>query len=773
MLSSGPQPWSLWADALRFYYYGRPANGRDASPPAVTSTNGQSASFAAGTAPLPFLTNPWYELARAYQEYWIDSAQRTVLFWDVLRQRADNALEHHEHGKPPLLKFEYEMVVDGRTLPRPVNYAMVRVLPPAGVKVDSLRRPFVVIDPRAGHGPGIGGFKEDSEIGDALHAGHPVYFVTFFPEPMPGQVLADIVRTEALFLEKVHELHPQSERPVVIGNCQGGWATAILASAAPAECGPVLLAGAPLSYWAGREGENPMRCNGGICGGSWMALMLADLGNGKFDGAYLVENFENLNPANSYWTKYYSLYSKIDIEAPRFLEFERWWNGFFVMNKEEFQTIVEDLFIGNKLAKGELTSRDGSLRMDMRNIKSPIVIFCSWGDNITPPQQALNWILDLYSSVEEIQANEQTIVYNVHQNIGHLGIFVSGQIAKKEYSEIFENLEVIEMLPPGLYEMEIVPREASAAGDEYISGAFETIFHERTLDDIRAYDDGRADEQPFEVVERVSQINGALYEQYLAPTIRAFSTEASAQMLRASQPSRLVRTVWSEKRNPYMASVGDWAEQVRRNRRPVSESNPFLQHERRFSELMVRQLNAYRDLRDRWTELTFKNIYSQPWLRAAVGLPPADPAAAERPRAPRLSPDRRELHELRIKGLLERAGTGTPLDAFVRGMLYLRGDRGPVGEREYHMLLKVTRRATAVELPSTSAFRKALRDQSFLLKLHQIRALEALPAMLTDTEQRRRTLDGLRRVCEQLQSEDPAVRERFTRIETSLGIGQA
>jgi hypothetical protein len=313
-----------------------------------------------------------------------------------------------------------------------------------------------------------------------------------------------------------------------------------------------LLAGAPLSYWAGKEGQNPMRYDGGIYGGSWLALMLADLGNGKFGGAYLVENFENLNPDNSYWTKYYSLYSKIDTEAPRFLEFERWWNGYFFMNKDEFETIVDDLFIGNKLSKGELTTRDGSVRIDLRNIKSPIVIFCSWGDNITPPQQALNWILDLYASVDEIKVNEQTIVYNVHQNIGHLGIFVSAKIAQKEYSEIFENLELIELLPPGLYEMQIIPRDPNSPGSEFVSGAYETLFHERSLDDIRAFDDGRADEQPFEVVERVSQINGALYERFLAPAIRGSTTEASAQTLRALQPSRMMRLMWSDKRNPFM-----------------------------------------------------------------------------------------------------------------------------------------------------------------------------------------------------------------------------
>jgi len=65
-------------------------------------------------------------------------------------------------------------------------------------------------------------------------------------------------------------------------------------------------------------------------------------------------------------------------------------------------------------------------KVDLRNIRSPILVFCSEGDNRHPPQQALGWILDCYADVDDIRAYGQTIVYTVHQTIGHLGIFVSG-----------------------------------------------------------------------------------------------------------------------------------------------------------------------------------------------------------------------------------------------------------------------------------------------------------------------------------------------------------
>src|ERR1700760_2198285 len=219
-------------------------------------------------------------------EYLVDSGQRSVLFLDVLRQRGLQYREHLAEKAPHVLRYAIELIADGRNLEGPVNYALVRVVPPRGVEIDATRRPFVVVDPRAGHGPGIGGFKADSEIGVALKAGHPCYFVGFLPEPMPGQTIEDVARAEAVFLERVIALHPQADgKPCVIGNCQAGWAIMMLAAIRPELFGPIIIAGSPLSYWAGVRGQNPMRYSGGLLGGSWLTALAGDLGHGKFDGA--------------------------------------------------------------------------------------------------------------------------------------------------------------------------------------------------------------------------------------------------------------------------------------------------------------------------------------------------------------------------------------------------------------------------------------------------------------------------------------------------------
>src|SRR6201985_40085 len=310
-------------------------------------------------------------------EYMVDAGQRSVLFLDIMRQRGDQYREHVAQTAPHVLSYAAELVIDGRKLQEPVNYALVRIIPPKDVEIDLDRRPFIVVDPRAGHGPGIGGFKADSEIGVAMKAGHPCYFIGFLPEPMPGQTIEDVAHAEGLFLERVVELHPQGAgKPCVIGNCQAGWAVMMLAALRPDLFGPIIIAGAPLSYWQGVHGKYPMRYSGGLLGGSWLTAFASDLGGGKFDGAWLVQNFENQNPANTYWTKQYNLYSKIDAEAPRYLGFERWWGGHVNLNAEEIQFIVDELFIGNNLAAGNIRTTSG-FAVDLRNIRSPIVVLCS------------------------------------------------------------------------------------------------------------------------------------------------------------------------------------------------------------------------------------------------------------------------------------------------------------------------------------------------------------------------------------------------------------
>lgn len=540
-------------------------------------------------------------------DYLLDSGQRLILFMDILRKRGNNYFQTIKKGEPPILVFDYEILLSGRTLKRPVNYDLARIIPPRDNIINPNSRPIIVIDPRAGNGPGIGGSKRDSEIGDALAQGHPVYFILFHPEPVLGQTIADVEQAEILFIKEVSKRHSKAPKPAVIGNCQAGWAVAMLGADRPDITGPLVLNGAPLSYWAGVQGKNPMRYSGGLLGGIWLVSLMADLGNGKFDGAWLEENFELLNPGNTLWTKQYDLYANVDTDGERYLTFEKWWDGYSDLSKEEMHFIVENLFVGNKLEEGKLTLNRKKI-INLKDIKKPLLLFTSVGDNITPPQQALDWIIKEYDSTKEIKRLGKVIIYMIHPSIGHLGIFVGSKIAQKEHNEIIKSIDIIDALPPGLYEMIIIDKGKKEGMSDY-----DVRFDERDIKDLIAINDGKEqmkeEDADFSRVATISGINDRLYNTYVSPWIKMFSTEASAGILKQLHPLRINKYIFSDRVNLFMPIFKMLAPVLKRTRSPVTPDNPFLSIEKNVSDIIVTVLNSYQGIRDQFDEAIFFAIY--------------------------------------------------------------------------------------------------------------------------------------------------------------------
>lgn len=684
-----------------------------------------------------------------WESYFTDAFQRTLLTWDVWRERGNQHLRHVVSDLPPVLVFDYDLVMDGQSLERPVNYLLLRIRPDPDHPIDNAKRPIVVVDPRAGHGPGIGGFKADSQIGLAVKNGYPCYFVSFKPHPVPGQTIEDVARAEAAFLRKVNELHPDAEdRPVVIGNCQAGWAVAMLSAAAPELMSVVILNGAPLSYWSGEVGQNPMRYLGGLMGGTWLAAMASDLGGGMFDGAYLVSNFEYLDPANTYWKKPYNLYSNIDDEAERYLGFERWWGGHFLLTKDEIRFITDELFVGNKLALGEIRGSAGT-RVDLRNIKAPIVVFASKGDNVTPPQQALNWILDVYDSVDDIRASGQVIIYMLHESIGHLGIFVSSKVARREHRAMIDNLDVISTLPPGLYEMTI----GTGDGGQPLIG-----FEKRSLDDIKSFDDTRQDELFFLPVARLSEINNMAYDFFVSPWVRMMSNATTGEMLRRFNTHRLTQWLWSDI-NPVMLMVAEQAQKARSMRRPLEPGNPYKEAETRFSEWMVDWLDHVRDSRDCAVETLFFALYAP--LRQALREEEKTLLAHRQTRLTTRSTQAHSWLEREIKPHM--ADGGLP-EAVIRVLLWMSRRRQLVDAQRFRLAETALTTSPIFSDFDSRQMRDALRHQFFLLMLDQERAIATLPELVTGEDDRAELLGLVDKIAAEIGGVDADERADINRI---------
>jgi hypothetical protein len=715
---------------------------------------------------LPTLPNPIERapanIMTAWPEYLVDAFQRSVLFLDLLRQRGNEEIEITSRPMATVLSFRQEVLMDGRSLPRPMNYTLSRIVPPSGIEIDPRKRPVVVVDPRAGQGPGVGGFKAESEIGDALNAGHPVYFIGFGATPEPGQQFLDVVEGQVRFFERVVELHPEAPRPFAIGNCQAGYQTLMVAILRPDLFGPCLVAGSPMSYWQGVHGKNPMRYAGGLLGGSWLTAMASDLGKGRIDGTALILNFDILNPANWLWGKQYEVYTHVDTDAARYLKFEKWWGDFIQLNGDELQFLVDSLFIGDKLTRNQIKSRNGKI-FDLRSVTSPIIVFTSMADNISPPPQTLGWILDLYLDVDDIRATGRTIVYCVSQEIGHLAIFVSAKVGAKEDEEFVQLIDVIDCLPPGLFEMVIAPRPADVPAAGFVTGDWNARFEARSLDDVRAL--GRnspEDDRAFAAVARLSELNLSLYRTFLQPIVRALANQPMADMARAMNPLRLSYTIFADN-NPWMRGLQPLAASVSAARKPVAADNPMLAMQKQVSDQITTALDYYRVARDRLEEQMFFGFYGSPLVQAVLGI---NEDTVVRP-VPGTSPEKLAARQAQKDAYAAMLETGGFNEALTRAVLYV-GAADRALDQRCALALNVARQKF-MRL-SLAEFKILVRDQFFVLQLEPEHAIEVLSSLLPKADARKELLKQVRAIAGAGDPLTVAERGRLARLSQTLGV---
>jgi hypothetical protein len=340
-------------------------------------------------------------------------------------------------------------------------------------------------------------------------------------------------------------------------------------------------------------------------------------------------------------------------------------------------------------------------------------------------------------------------VYLLHEDIGHLGIFVSGAVALKEHSEIAETLQLIDSVAPGLYEMVIT---------HDTGGKWQVELQERTMAHIRAHSE-EATNEAFPAVARISALNQHLYDVFAAPLVRRMANEKTAELGRQLHPLRLRRTLMSDS-NPLMAPVGPLAAEARRRRAPAAPNNPFLAWERAWADMVERSFDAYRDMRDAWFERSFHATYE--WL-ATLGI--------ARVETPAEVPANLLAEAPEVRQALARMAEGGYAEAVVRMMILLAQARGGV-RRDRLVRSSAMMRETEPFASMTPEARQALiRTQTVISAMAPTEALETLPKLLPKPADRRRALAAVEGVAGPEADLGDAALAMLARIRTTLSNG--
>jgi hypothetical protein len=357
------------------------------------------------------------------------------------------------------------------------------------------------------------------------------------------------------------------------------------------------------------------------------------------------------------------------------------------------------------------------------------------GDNITPPQQAFNWVADVYGSTDEIKARGQVIVGLLHQDIGHLGIFVSGKVAKKEHAQIVSVLKSVELLPPGLYGMQIREVKGRDGKIEY-----EVEFIEHQLEEVVARLNRlqRADEKPFEAVAAVSEFNQRAYELFAQPFVQSLGNEISAKVSRQFHPLRLQRWAFSDL-NPWLAWLGPAAQTVKAQRQPANGVNPGGKVEKLMSDAISASLDFYREVRDATSEAAFFQTYGNVFALYLADKHEAEERAAESVAEPRELPFVKEA-----LASIEEGGFAEAL-ARVGSLLARRGAPLPLARLALKNELATEYRHLLPDV-EPDQWRRIRGEQDIIVRYEPEKAIAALPKLLAKHGDRERLVTVVRRL---------------------------
>jgi poly(3-hydroxybutyrate) depolymerase len=285
--------------------------------------------------------------------------------------------------------------------------------------------PTLVLPPQAGHDSCIVDYSpEQSQLGAIREAGLRRVASLDWIGATQATRDASIEDYLAVIDRAVDHL---GGRVNLIGDCQGGWLAAVWAALNPDAVHTLTLAGAPIDFHAG---------DGAISGyvealdPSFYESLVA-MGGGVLKGEYMLGGFILIRPDGEI-AKHAGLLASIHdpVAVERYRQFEDWYKHTQDIPGVLYLWIVEHLFRGNALIRGELEI--AGRRVDLARIACPLNLLAGAADHITPPAQVM-------AAAGAVSTPPERIVQRIAPG-GHLGLFMGRAALRDDWAPLLRDI---------------------------------------------------------------------------------------------------------------------------------------------------------------------------------------------------------------------------------------------------------------------------------------------------------------------------------------------
>jgi poly(3-hydroxybutyrate) depolymerase len=282
--------------------------------------------------------------------------------------------------------------------------------------------PTLIDAPYAGHSAAIADYHRGQSLVETLLAnGHPRVLVTDWKSASPEMKDYDIDNYLAELNVCIDDL---GARVHLVGLCQGGWMSAMIAARYPDKVATLVLAGAPIDTHAG---NGPLKRMVNDMPASFFAE-LVEAGGGLMRGRMMLEGWKSMHPQAQYVDKYLRLYEHLD--DPDYVSktetFASWYENPIDLPGRWYLQAINQLFRENRLATGRFTGL--GRRLALGDIRCPAYLLAGEADDITPKEQVF--------AAERLLGTPPSRVAKALAPGGHIGLFMGAATLRDHWPAI-------------------------------------------------------------------------------------------------------------------------------------------------------------------------------------------------------------------------------------------------------------------------------------------------------------------------------------------------